>query len=119
MSLQNPQPNLYIPDTKHTISSFSSEMIMLTETYCAISYSLFNSNENVIILQSYRKMLSATVREHNYKPNLRPPKILFFFIHAILVGSTFIDNSFVYVRGPCITHYITRLVNRMKFGAAH
>ena len=97
-------PAEFVPDTKHTISSFSSEMTMLTEKYHAISPALFNSNKNVVIPQSYRKMLSGTVRGQKiksgqyvlahsvfplpspssaktyfYDPNLRPANILFFF----------------------------------------
>ena len=58
-------PAEFVP--KHTISSFSSEMTMLTETYHAISPALFNSNKNVVIPQSYRKMLSGTVRGQKIK----------------------------------------------------
>ena len=114
-----------MPDTKHTISSFSSEMPMLTDTYRAISPGLFNTNENVMIPQLYRKMVSATVKGHKiksgqyvlarsvsplsgpssvktyfYDPTLGPAKILYFFIHAIQVGSSYMDHSFAFVSWP-------------------
>lgn len=115
----------FVPDTKHTISSFSSEMTYLTNAYRQNFSALFDSHDNIVIPQSYRKMMSITFRGHKIKsgqyvlahcnvpfagtssmktyfhdPNVRPAKILFFFIHAIQVNATFIDHIFAYVSWP-------------------
>lgn len=50
----------FIPDTKHTISSFSSEMVPLTNIYHKLLPDTFSFHDEVVIPQSYRKMLSAT-----------------------------------------------------------
>ena len=53
----------FVPATKHTISSFCTEDIMLlSNTYRTVYPALFRVQSDVIIPQAYRKMPSATVR---------------------------------------------------------
>ena len=137
-------PAEFVPDIKHTISSFSSEMTMLTETYHAISPALFNSNKNVVIPQSYRTMLSGTVRGQKiksgqyvlahsvfplpspssaktyfYDPNLWSAKnLLFLFMQLKLIPLSPTIHMLTF-HGLCNIHYINLLVNLMRFGAAH
>ena len=93
---------------------------------------LFNQHNDVVLPQSYRKMLSAAVKGQRIKsgqyvwakcivpfpgpsslntifsdPNVRPAKIIYFFVHTIQVDNTnFIDHScFLAHASPTTKHY--------------
>ena len=134
----------FVPDTKHTISNFSSKMTYLTNAYRQKFSALFDSNDNIVIPQSYRKMLSLTFRGHKIKsgqyvlahcnvpfagtssmktyfhdPNVRPAKILFFLFMLFKLMLLLLIIYLPMFLGLCVIHSTTLLVNLMKFGAAH
>ena len=58
----------FIPATKRTISSFSTSDMLVLSTLCRKLYpELFSSERDVTVPQSYRKMLSATVKGQKMK----------------------------------------------------
>ena len=119
----------FLPAAKHAVSSLStSDIILLSNTYHTVYPTLFNQHNDVVLPQSYRKMLSATVKGQRIKssqyvwakcvvpfpgpsslntdPNVRPAKINYFFVHT-----SFIDHSFAYVSWP-MRHPLQNIIGK-------